>query len=182
MSLLPPNASDLERALETLVGARIDDIGLPLRDLWSADNCPEELLPWLAWALSIDQWSTEWPLNIRRARVAAAIAIQRIKGSAQSLSDVIASFGGSLVLREWFQMDPPGVPHTFEVLATLGGQSADVPSAEFVDAVIAEVARTKPVRSHFTFTLGLSARGAIGLRAVARPLLLTRLQAYAPGV
>jgi phage tail P2-like protein len=179
-SLLPPNASQLELALEAMARARIDDIGVPLRDLWSAEHCPEGLLPYLAWALSIDQWDPAWPLNIRRARVASAIAIQRIKGSSRSLEDVIASFGGSVAKREWFEETPRGVPHTFKLLVTLGGQSAAVPSAEFIDAVITEVARTKPVRSHFTFTIGLSARAGIGLRAVGRAMTFARLNAAAP--
>lgn len=178
-TLLPPNATDLERALEAVIRDRIDGIAVPFRDLWSAENCPEALLPWLAWALSIDQWSPDWPIDIRRARVASAIAIQRMKGSAQSLQDLIASFGGSLAVSEWFQKEPRGVPHTFDILVTLGGQ-AEVPSADFIDAVIAEVSRTKPVRSHFTFTLGLQARGSVGLRAVGRVMTLASLRATAP--
>lgn len=179
-SLLPPNATDLERAVEMLIGARIDDIRVPLRDLWSAEDCPEELLPWLAWALSIDQWDPAWPNNIRRARVGAAIAIQRIKGSAQSIRDVVASFGGNVELREWFATTPPGIPHTFNLLVALGGQSAEVPSAEFIEAVIAEVSRTKPARSHFDFVLAVPMRGTIGMRAVARPMVFARLDLSAP--
>lgn len=178
-SLLPPNATTLERALETLARERMAQIAVPLRDLWSAQRCPEALLPWLAWALSIDQWSTDWPLHIRRARVAQAIAIQRIKGSAKSVSDVVQSFGGGVVMREWFETG--GVPHTFSLLVSLGGQSDDVPSADFIDSVVAEVTRTKPVRSHFTFTLAVPARARLGLRAVARALVVHRLQAVAPG-
>lgn len=178
-SILPPNSTALEKALEALVDTRIDAIAVPLRDLWSAENCPEALLPWLAWGLSIDQWDAAWPLHIRRARVAAAIAIQRIKGTAQSVLDVVASFGGQVVVREWFQMEPPGDPHTFQLTVALGGQSDAVPSAEFIDAVIAEVARTKPARSHFDFTVGLSARARIGRRGVARPVTHVRLPCLA---
>lgn len=179
-TLLPPNATQLERALEAVLGERIDGVAVPLRDLWSAEHCPEPLLPWLAWALSIDQWSADWPLHVRRARVATAIAIQRIKGSAQSVRDVVAAMGGNVVLSEWFQTDPPGDPHTFDLLVALGGQADDVPSADFIDAVIAEVERTKPVRSHFTFTLSAPARGRVGLRAVGRAITVHRLQALAP--
>lgn len=174
-SLLPANATELERALEQLAVDRIGDLSVPLRDIWSAENCPADLLPWLAWALSVDQWSSDWPLHIRRARVAAAIAIQRIKGTAQSVIDVIASFGGNVLIREWFEQTPPGDPYTFDLTVTLGGQSDEVPSAEFIDAVIAEVARTKPVRSHFDFTIGLALRAPVGLRAVARPVTAARL-------
>lgn len=179
-SLLPPNASDLERALELLVGARVDDIRTPLRDLWRAETCPEALLPWLAWALSVDQWSPDWPLHIRRARVAAAIAIQRIKGTAKSVRDVVESFGGSVVVREWFEQTPPGDPYTFDLLVTLGGQSDQAPSAAFIDAVIAEVSRTKPVRAHFDFTVGTGFRAGIGLRAAGRPCVAARLPLAAP--
>lgn len=178
-SLLPPNATELERALELLLDTRINDIATPLRDIWSAENCPENLLPWLAWALSVDQWSADWPLNVRRARVAAAISIQRIKGTAQSVIDVVASFGGDVIVREWFQFDPPREPHTFDLTVTLGGQSAGAPTSEFIDAVIAEVFRTKPVRSHFDFTVAQSARARIGLRVVGRPVIAARVFAFA---
>lgn len=174
-TLLPPNTSALEKALERLTVERIGDISVPLRDLWSAENCPEALLPWLAWALSVDQWSADWPLHIRRARVAAAIAIQRIKGTAQSVVDVVASFGGNVVVREWFETAPPGDPHTFDLTVTLGGQGQAAPTAEFIDAVIAEVARTKPVRSHFEFTISTAMQARIGRRAVARPVIANRL-------
>src|SRR5262245_44884791 len=133
-SLLPPNATPLERALEMLMAERLGDIDTPLREVWSAETCPEELLPWLAWALSVDQWSADWPLHIRRARVATAIAIQRIKGTARSVVDVVSSFGGEVVVREWFERTPPGDPHTFDLTVTLGGQSAGAPTAEFIDA------------------------------------------------
>jgi len=174
-TLLPPNSTEMELALEQLLGARIGAINTPYRDLWSAQTCPEELLPWLAWALSIDQWSADWPLHIRRARVATAIEIQRIKGTAQSVIDVVDSFGGSVVVREWFQQDPIGTPHTFDLTVTLGGENAEAPEQEFIDAVISEVARTKPVRSHFTFTVSQTARARVGLRAVARPVVAARI-------
>ena len=174
-SLLPPNASELERALEQLSGVRLGDIAVPLRDLWSAEHCPELLLPWLAWALSVDQWSADWPLHVRRARVASAIAIQRIKGTAQSVIDVVASFGGNVVVREWFDQTPLGDPCTFSLTVALGGQSGAVPSASFIDAVIAEVARTKPARCTFDFTLALTAGARVGLFSAARAVTAARL-------
>ena len=51
--LLPANATPLERALAETT-ARLSDVAVPIRDLWSPENCPTELLPWLAWALSVD--------------------------------------------------------------------------------------------------------------------------------
>lgn len=173
-SLLPPNSTALERAADFLAAARMGDLDVPLRALWSAQECPEELLPWLAWALSLDSWSSDWPINVRRARVASAIAIQRRKGTAQSVDDVIASFGGSVVLREWFETVPSGDPHTFQLDLVVGGGGAAIDD-EFISAVIAEVNRTKPVRSHFTFNAGERALGSIGLLGAARPQVYARL-------
>lgn len=178
-TLLPPASTALERALELLAQIRVDGIETPFRALWSPQDCPEELLPWLAWALSIDQWDAAWPLNIRRARVASAIAIQRRKGTRKSVTDVVNSFGGNVVIREWWEKTPPATPHTFSLTVSLGGQSDAVPGADFIEAVIAEVARTKPARSHFDFTVGLSARGRIGLRAMGRAATYARLPCLA---
>ncbi|CAL4868214.1 hypothetical protein MMA231_02489 [Asticcacaulis sp. MM231] len=52
MSVLPPNASHLERALEAAI--QTPALPVPIRDLWSPDRCPVQYLPWLARALSID--------------------------------------------------------------------------------------------------------------------------------
>lgn len=178
-SLLPPASTSLERALELLAQIRTDAIATPLRALWRAETCPEALLPWLAWALSIDNWDAAWPLQIRRARVGAAIAIQRIKGTAKSVEDVVRSFGGNVVVREWFEQSPAGAPYTFSLTVTLSGEGGDVPTAGFIDAVIAEVGRTKPARAHFTFVVGVNAAARIGLRAVARPVVATRIRGIA---
>jgi len=177
--LLPPNATPQERAFEDAT-ARIGAVPTPLRDLWDPDNCPVELLPWLAWALSIDAWRSYWPEHIKRARVRAALEIQRRKGTAQSVRQVVAAFGGQLELREWWQQDPPGAPHTFQMVLTLAGEGGAEASAQFVDDVINEVSRTKPVRSHFTFTQGLQAAGAVGMIAAGSAAVYRRLQFDAP--
>jgi len=60
-SLLPPNATALEHAADAAM-ARIADVNVPIRDLWNPDLCPEALLPWLAWALSVEPWDADWPV------------------------------------------------------------------------------------------------------------------------
>lgn len=177
--LLPPNASALERAADAVIQARIGALPVPLRDLWSAQDCPVALLPWLAWSLSIDQWDAAWPEHVQRARIASAIAVQRIKGTRQSVADVIASFGGNVVLREWWQKTPRGVPHTFDLTVALAGDQGQAPTAEFITSVITEVARTKPARSHFTFSVAVNFAGGLGLRGVARPMIYARLDLFA---
>lgn len=178
--LLPPNATPGTRSIAASL-ARISDVPVPLRELWNPYTCPLELLPWLAWSLSIDAWKSYWPEAVKRERVAQAIAIQRHKGTAQSVRDVVESFGGSVQLREWWQQAPEGVPHTFDMWLTLTGQGGQEATAEFVDDVIAEVSRTKPVRSHFTFTQGITAAVHVGIAAVARAAVYRKLSMQASG-
>lgn len=177
--LLPPNASAAERAIARTIIGPIDAIPAPQRVLWNPDTCPEALLPWLAWALSVDTWKSWWPVHIKRAILRSAIAIQRRKGTAHSVREVIEAFGGTVQLKEWFEMDPPGAPHTFQMVLGLSGAVGSASTPEFVDDVIAEVRRIKPVRSHFTFTQAVTSRTAIGVVAGARVVAYRRLRLQA---
>lgn len=173
-SLLPPNATTLELALEAAT-TRLDAIATDIRALWSPDDCPEGLLPWIAWSLSLDSWSADWSEAVKRARVRAAIAIARRKGTAESVRSVVESFGGAVTLREWWEKGGSGVPHTFDLALTLSSMNGVPATAEFVNTVIAEVERTKPVRSHFSFTQGVATRAGLELAAFARPVTYARL-------
>ncbi|MGN0864364.1 MAG: phage tail protein I [Stenotrophomonas koreensis] len=174
-SLLPPNATTLERAAEA-ADAQLLAIPMVHHLLWNLWTCPAEFLPFLAWTVSVDTWDSEWPEHIKRSRIASSFQIQRHKGTAQSITDVVASFGGQVQLREWWQIDPPGQPHTFELLLTISGQGGQRATAEFINQVMAAVDRAKPVRSHYTFTQGINTDGAIGVIGVARVLTSARLQ------
>ena len=177
-SILPPNSTALEKALEQ-VAAGLLDIPVPIRSVRSADDCPINLLPWEAWGRSLDNWSSDWPEAIKRARVRNAIPIARQKGTSASVRAVVQSFGGSVAIREWWQMEPKGIPHTFSLVINLEQQGVPA-SAAFVDQVIAEVSRAKPVRSHFTFTQGITAKASVGLIAAIRPTIYARLSCTAP--
>lgn len=174
-SLLPPNSTPVERAVEA-ADAQLADIPMIHHTLMNPWTCPSEFLPFLAWSVSVDTWSSDWPDHIKRARIASSFQIQRHKGTAKSIADVVASFGGQVQIREWWQQVPPAQPHTFELLLTLSGQRGQEATAEFIDQVMAAVNRAKPVRSHFTFTQGINATGSIGVLAVARVITSVRLQ------
>jgi phage tail P2-like protein len=174
-SLLPPNASALDRAAESVMVKHLAAIPQPHRSLWNPDTCPIELLPWLAWSMGVEAWRTEWPEYIKRAIVRNAIQVQRQRGTVKSVRDTVASFGGAISIREWWQTTPKGEPHTFELVFTMSGQDGDQAGAAFVQDVMAEVARVKPLRSHFTFIQGLSAQASTKLACVGRPVAYARL-------
>lgn len=173
-SLLPHNSTELERALEQ-VGLSLLDIPVELASLWNPTTIGANLLPWLAWSLSVDSWKSYWNDTVKRNRVRAAIDIARHRGTAKSISDVTEAFGGHVTIREWWETTPKGKPHTFELVITIAGEGGTEASAQYVDDVIAEVNRAKPARSHFTFTQGVQVSGGVGVIATARPLAYARL-------
>lgn len=173
-TLLPPNATPLETAIAATMAARLDALACDLRALWNPQTCPEPLLPWLAATVAVEQWSDAWPLSLRRARIASAIAIHRAKGTAQAVQDVIAAYGGTFHLTEWWQTTPPGPPHTFALSVAIGGAIA-APAAELITAMTADIDRVKPARAHYTLSVATHAAAAPGVIGAARGASYARL-------
>lgn len=172
-SLLPPNATDLERDLET-VSARISDVPVAVRDVWNADNCPTELLPWLAWSLSIDTWKSYWPEHVKRARIKNAIQVQRKKGTKRSVLEVAQSFGAESSLIEWFEQTPMGPPHSFKVLLNVNELGAQ--SQEYTNDIVQELSRVKPCRSYFEVQQGVTVNGDLALSGALRVAKFLRIE------
>lgn len=177
--LLPPSSTKLERSL---VGALVPEIsGIPtdIHRLWDPATCPIDLLPWLAWALSIDRWNPDWRDEEKRQAVALAIEVQRRKGTAMAVELVLASLDTLLTLTEWFE-DPDRLdPYTFEVQLRLlddggiaGGRRV---SADFARQIVTEVTRAKPARAHLALVQSLDLAGIVGLVAAAQATNYRRL-------
>ncbi len=148
-SLLPPNATRFERAVESAL-SHMTAIATPVATLMNPSAIPAKALPFLAWHLSIDRWGAGWSEAKKRAAVADAIPAQRRKGTPAAVETVLASFDPDFDLVEWHQTTPRGVPHTFEMLLPIGSAGGERATAAFAEAVVQDVARVKPARSHGT--------------------------------
>ncbi|CAM6947916.1 MULTISPECIES: phage tail protein I [Enterobacter] len=106
--LLPVGSSSLEVAAARAC-ADIENTPVPLRHLWSADTCPANLLPWLAWAFSVDRWDENWPEATKREVIRAAWFIHAHKGTIGAVRRVVEPLGYLINVTEWWQTnDPPG--------------------------------------------------------------------------
>ncbi len=176
-SLLPPNATKLERALEH--GARPESLVTPVDVIDDPLTCPAELLPWLAYGLSVDTWDADWSEAAKRDAVASSIEMHRRKGTRLSVESVLARFDNLVQLVEWHQAQPRRPAHTFDVILPMvtptgvapGGRRA---TAAFAEAIIREVARVKPLREHMRMVQQIAAAGAVGLQGVVRAMSYTR--------
>ena len=119
-SLLPPNATAFERALEAALAQNVE---VPIRKLWSAADCPVELLPYLAWALGVEEWDPLWPVAVKRAAVANAFAVHREKGTLAGLKRVLSTAGAEYEYTE----RPAGVAMTAK-LSILNSNAVYLPN------------------------------------------------------
>lgn len=164
LGLLPPNASELERlAAEAL--AQIERVPVPLRQLWNPDTCPAELLPYLAWAFSVDRWSSAWPERAKRAAIKAAYFIHAHKGTIGALRRVVEPLGYLIEVREWWEEQPAGVPGTFRLL--VGVLDKGITEAMYQEMTWL-VDDAKPVSRHLLhIQVSLESRGGFVIGAVA---------------
>lgn len=100
--LLPPNTTSLERDLESII-ARATKVPTQLGHLWNPETCPSELLPWLAWSLSIDSWDNNWTIRTKREKIKQAIEVHRYKGTVGAVKRALKPLGVTLDFIEWFQ-------------------------------------------------------------------------------
>lgn len=174
-SLLPINHSVFERSLE-LTSSRIDNIPTPIRDVWNPQTCPLELLPWLAWAYSIDSWKDYWPESVKRSILEKAIEVSKRKGTRQSLLDVVSSFGIEMNIDE---TSTTLAPFQFNVeidINTVGAQDN-----EFTRDVVNELSRTKRSSSYFELQQKIKLKSEITLIGRVRVSRLIRFSAKTPG-
>ncbi|KSW24442.1 phage tail protein I [Pseudomonas citronellolis] len=148
-SLLPINATALERAAEAF-GVRATDIPVLVRALWNPETCPLNLLPWLAWAWSVDSWSDDWSESQKRDTVKQALAVQRIKGTVGAVRRALGALGLPVRVQEWFNQTPTGQPYTFRLLLDVDqGALTKVDLAKVLEVV----ANTKNLRSQLETVL-----------------------------
>ena len=99
-TVLPPNATSLERGFDQAVGLRMDALEVPIEGLHDAAAAPEAVLPWLAWEAAVDVWSDAWTLPEKRSAVAGAWAAHRRKGTPAAVRDVLDAAGAVYTLAE----------------------------------------------------------------------------------
>ncbi|ENK5206664.1 phage tail protein I [Klebsiella aerogenes] len=107
-TLLPPSASAWMRGAEAAT-AKLSGITVAIRTLWTPTACPVDLLPYLAWALSVDRWDKNWPAEKKIASIQQSYWLHRRKGTRAAVRRVIEDMGFTATFAEWFETgDEPG--------------------------------------------------------------------------
>lgn len=162
--LLPPNATPQERAL-SLATDRLPDV--PIKTLWSPQTCPEAQLPWLAWALSVDEWDSTWSVETKRQAIAASIEQHRKKGTVGALRRALQRLGYEVEIDE-----NTGVAYTFRLRFKVqeGESSAGAVLDQAVTAATQIALRQKNARSELLGISLLGEGGTAKLYSAAAPI------------
>ncbi|WP_312203809.1 phage tail protein I [Mixta calida] len=160
--LLPSGSSVLEVAAADAC-AKIEAIPVPLRRLWNAQTCPVELLPYLAWAWSVDRWDASWPEATKRSVVAASEYVHRHKGTIGSLRRVVEPLGYLIRIIEWWKTGE--APGTFRL--DVGVLDTGI-TQEMYNELERLIADAKPCSRHLIgLSINLDSTGALPVAAAA---------------
>ncbi|MFT7086985.1 MAG: phage tail P2-like protein [Rickettsiales bacterium] len=142
-TLLPLNVSELLKDLEksSLSATNLETLN---RYVTNPNQAPEHILPWLAFAVSVDDWSDNWADDIKRNVIKASVEIHKKKGTIGALRSALEAFDyENITVEEWFDYD--AAPHFFRVLFSITKEGFDV---DGMPEVIQVILNTKNARSY----------------------------------
>lgn len=174
MSLLPSNATLLERVLEA---AR--DFGIEpeeIRGVADSARCPPNFLPWLAWAMKVEGWEAAETEAQQRDLAKQAIPIHKTKGTVGAVKRVLRAVNVNCEFKEWQQI-PGAVPFTFQLTAWANNNrpgEGTIISPQLYQRLRALVDAAKNERSHYEFRLGARFDGGFVLANAVQARLLQR--------
>lgn len=171
-SLLPSNSSQLEKDLERVIETSTN-LALHIRDLWSAETCPLQLLPWLAWANSVDNWNDLWAEDIKRQVVKNAYEIHRYKGTPFAVKHALEGLNIASQIYEWWEPGGSGQRGTMTVTAMLNenitAEGEGLITPEMLKLVSDTVNAAKRGSIHFETKLGIALEESICLAGALGP-------------
>ncbi|MFG0835504.1 phage tail protein I [Aeromonas bivalvium] len=154
--LLPPSATRLEHlAAATLASTVTPEVITTTR---VADTCPAPLLPWLAWARSVDWWELAESEDQRRALISASFRLHQRKGTPWAIKEALAvlGFGDSTIIERatgrrydgtlaYNGNEPHGDPTQWAVYRVILARPVTTVQANRIRRLLAEMA---PARCH----------------------------------
>ena len=144
-SILPPNATPTERAIEK-TEEHIDGLDVQIDTLWDPWRCPAKFLPWLAWAYSVDTWDPDWAEDIKRRVIDQSFAVHQRKGTRGAIRRALEAMDLDLIrIVQWHEENPRQTPYTFRV--EVGTISRGLSEKERRQ-ILTTIEATKNVRSH----------------------------------
>lgn len=124
------------------------------------DSVSSEALPALGEQFHVmghEGWYLASTDEQRRTLIKRAIELHRYRGTRYALDEVLAIFGVTAELAEWWQQNPPATPYTFDLLLWVNDNllpRQPTLTAGLYDSLRRMVDVVKPARSGYSLKLG----------------------------
>lgn len=119
-TILPPNATFMEKALEETI-SRSTDLDIAISSLWNINTMPKALkpalLPYLAWSLGVEVWSSDMTVAQKEETIKNYLVIRALRGTRAAIEKAYEALGVEVEIVE----NPPskrypmGEPHKFKL-------------------------------------------------------------------
>lgn len=177
VALLPVSATPREKALLAAELARLSTYDPEtIATVWDPETCQVALLPWLAWALSVDVWDATWPEDVRRAVIAAAPGVHRLKGTRAAVQRALDALWIATDIEEWWETEPVGRRGTAVVTAYVGADYGDgvVLSDRIQRQAIASIRAAKPKSRAISYRIGIGLASSVALASGLQSVAIQR--------
>lgn len=156
--LLPPSATRMEHlTAATLASDLTPEVITSTR---FADTCPAPMLPWLAWARSVDWWELAESEDQQRALIKASYRLHQRKGTPWAIKEAlnVLGFGDSTIIERatgrrydgtlsYNGNEPHGDPTRWAVYRVILTRPVTTEQANRIKRLLAEMA---PARCHLS--------------------------------
>lgn len=167
VSTLPPSASKRERVLEQIFWEEMGTIERDIKDFLDPSLCRLDLLPYLAWELSVDGWDDNWSEQTKRIVCKRSLEIHRYKGTKYAIDKSIEAIRTEHVrVIEYFE-DPDNLrPGFFRVDLLVNNADVD---ATTVPSIRKAVMSAKNCRSHLeSIAITCQSHANVGVQIISR--------------
>lgn len=108
-TLLPSNQKSFVKQLDKATCDALQQVDEDvIRKVWRPSECPLEFLPFLAWAVGVDEWDDAWSEDVKRKTVAESVWLHWHKGTNPAITDALSRLGLPFEYTEWWQQVPRG--------------------------------------------------------------------------
>ncbi|MFM4722368.1 phage tail protein I [Aeromonas veronii] len=156
--LLPPSATRLEHLTAAALAYNLTPEVITSTRF--ADTCPTPLLPWLAWARSVDWWELAESEDQQRALIKASFRLHKRKGTPWAIKEAlnVLGFGDSTIIERatgrrydgtlsYNGNEPHGDPTRWAVYRVILTRPVTTEQANRIKRLLAEMA---PARCHLS--------------------------------
>ena len=167
-AITPAPAGSAETRLDAAADERLGSFEASLAETaWDASNIPEEYLPVLAWAHSLDEWNPAWDAQTRRDAINGATAAHRLKGTPAGVKGVLDRIGA-----EYTYSERIGGAASTAAVTILNSGSLRISDAVSLESLINAHKRGTV---HMTITLQSGVRGEIPIAGGLGVAVIARL-------